>query len=360
MIYLPAALLEPGMVLACEVPSPNPRLPLMVAGQTLTQAAILNVQARGMPGLYIEHKSSDDIVYDPILPPEQKQGLLSDIRQEFDKVTKRNAEPDYRSISKMAESIVMSVLGRDHLLCNIMDIRDYDGYTYSHSLYVGMLSAVLGAHCKLPPTQLTDLATAGLLHDIGKLDISQKIINKNGSLSSDEFTLIKEHPTKAVQRLRRRFGEHSLILQGVGSHHEHFDGSGYPFGTSGTRIPLYGRMLAIADVYDALSANRSYRKAWSPSEIHDYLLGRTGSQFDETLLKTFMRAVPAYPKGTLVRLSDESIGIVLRSHVELPLRPLVRLVAPPERRNEEIDLSGGHFGTTILGLVSEPSSTLVL
>lgn len=360
MIYLPVTLLKPGMVLACELPSANPRLPLMVAGQALTEATILTLSFRGIAGLYIEHKSSDDIPYQPILPPEQKQVMLSTIRHEFDKVTKRNTEPDYRAVAKMAESIVMNVLNHDQLLCNVMDIRDYDGYTYSHSLYVGMFGALLGMQCKIPPSTLTELATAGLLHDLGKLDISPKIINKEGALTPEEFALIKEHPTKAVQRMRRVFGEHSPILKGISSHHEHFDGSGYPHGLSGTRIPLYGRILAIADVYDALSSTRSYRKAWSPAQINDYLTSRAGTQFDPDLLQCFLRTIPAYAKGALVRLSDASIGIVIATHADLPLRPTVRLLAPEDRVHVELDLSVGHFDITILDLVNKADVSLPL
>lgn len=360
MIYLPAALLESGMTLARGIPSSNPLLPLMVAGQSLTAASIRMVLARGIKGLYIENSSSDDIVLEEILDPAQKQEMLADIKQEFDKVMRRNAEPDYRTMNKMAESIVMSVLDQDGLLCNVMDIRDYDSYTYSHSLYVGMVGVVLGAHENLPPDQLTDLAIAGLLHDVGKLDIPLEIINKPGPLTDAEYERIKEHPIRAVKYLKNISGCRDSVLGGVASHHECYDGTGYPRGIAGDNIPLYGRILAIADVYDALSSNRSYRKAWTPSQVIDYIISRAGTQFDSELLTAFLRSVTAYPVGSLVNLSDGSIALVIRNHQEFTLRPTVRLLAPPARAHTEIDLSQECFHITILDTVREASNALHL
>lgn len=335
-------------------------LPLMVAGQTLSMRAIKNVLARGIKGLYIEFEMSDDVVCDPLLPPEQKQEALYDIKTQFNKLTARNKDPDYKTFTKMAESIVMNILDRDQLLCDVMDIRSYDDYTYSHSLYVGMISVVLGANLKMSPSQLMDLGTAGLLHDIGKLEIAPEIVNKAGPLTPEEFEVMMQHPQRAVARMRKMAGCRSSILQGVASHHEHYDGTGYPNGVSGENIPLYGRILAVADVYDALSSNRSYRSAWEPSQIIDYITSRSGTQFDPDLLASFLRSVTAYPAGTLVILSDGSTALVLKNHPDFILRPTVRVLIPSELLYKEIDLSIEAFSTTIIGVIKDPQQVMQL
>lgn len=360
MIYLPVSLLEPGMVLARDVPSANPMLSLMMAGQALTARAITNVTQRGIKGLYIEFGGSEDVQHEEFLNPELKQEMLVAIRTEFDKVQKRGTQLNYAAVGQMAEQIVLRVLDHDALLCNVLDIRDYDNYTYSHSLYVGMLGVVLGRQLNLPALRLTEIATAGLLHDIGKLDISTQIINKAGPLSDEEFFQVKAHPTLAESRLKFLPGCRPPIIQGVSTHHEHFNGDGYPSGLVGTRIPLYGRILGIADVYDALSSSRSYRKAWSPSQVIDYITSRSGTQFDPELVTAFLGCISAYPVGTLVTLSDGSAGMVIRNNHSLTLRPTIRLLSPAARKDEELDLSSGNFHITVLDLLSSPTEAAAL
>lgn len=348
MIYLPVKFLEPGMVLARSVPSANPRVALLVGGQKLTQDAISSVGQHGIKGLYIENIYSDDIEYEEILSPEQKAVLLTQIKSQFDRAVRRNQSLDHRIIGDMARSIVMNVLKQGPVLHSVMDIRDYDGYTYSHSLYVGIIAVIVGKALKLAPAQLDDLATAGILHDLGKLDISPMIINKPGALTREEYELIKEHPLRAVERLRRGMSCGEKVVQGIITHHEHYDGSGYPGGLSEGEIPLYGKILAIADVYDALSSRRSYRQAWTPAKVIDYITSRSGTQFDPELLQSFLSAIAAYPVGTVVHLSNGSTGIVLRNNPGVVLRPTVRLISPPEMAGMKMDLSAGNLHVTIV------------
>lgn len=348
MLYLPVDCLKPGMVLARSIPSSNPILPLLVTGQPLNEETIRIVLQRGIKGLYIENELTDDIVCEEFLSSEEKQAMLADIKSEMVKLTKNSKRVSYRTFTKIAESIVMSALDQDNLLCNMNDIRDYDNYTYSHSLYVGIISVILGKAIGLNQDQLHDVAMAGLMHDIGKLDIPAKIINKPGSLTEEEFALIKQHPMQAVDRLRGLFNCRETIVQGVACHHEYYNGTGYPREIEGNSIPLYGRILAIADVYDALSAKRSYREPWTSGQIIDYIVSRSGIQFDPELLVKFLSTVSAYPTGCLVKLSDNSVGIVVQNHPGFSLRPTVRLLSPPELLNTQIDLSKEYLSITVV------------
>lgn len=340
------------MLLASDIPSPNSYLPLVRAGHPLTAELIHTMAERGIQGLYIESPFSDDIETEDLVPPELRQEMLCIVKQEFQRLVGRNERPDAQTFGKMAESIVTSVLKRKQLMFDMIDIRDYDTYTYHHSLNVGILSVLIATQLRLKPSELQELAVAGLLHDIGKLDIPLYIVNKPGPLIKEEFLRIKEHPMRAVQHLRGVPGYTAAILDGILSHHEAFSGGGYPLGLAGDEIPLYGRIIAIADVYDALSSKRSYRDAWEPHQIIDYIISRSEVQFDPDLVPVFLQSVVAYPTGTLVQLSDGSAGLVVHNNPSHVLRPVVRVLDPVTRQQAEIDLARERFNLTIVGTLN--------
>lgn len=351
MLYLPIHLLEPGMTLASEIPSANSRIPLVRAGQKLTKELLANLYSRGVQGLYIENELSDDIEVEEFITPELRHDMLCTIKQEFQRVLQRNTPPDAQAVNQMAGSIVTSVLKHQNLMLNMIDVRDYDNYTYYHSINVGVLAAMIGVRLKLPVAKLRDLSIAGLLHDIGKIEIPISIIDKPGPLTDEEFALVKEHPSRAVDRLKDTREYSADALDGIAAHHEMYAGGGYPKELAGSDIPFFGRILAVADVYDALSSKRSYREAWEPCKIIEYIMSRSDMQFDPGVLSAFLRVVVAYPIGTMVQLSDDSMGVVVRNHPSQALRPVVRLLYPESRRQSMVDLSTECLNVTITGMV---------
>lgn len=267
MIYLPIEKLTEGMELARNIPGINPMLPFAVTGCKLSERIISRMKTIGVQGAYICTALTEGIEPEDFVEPELKAKMLTSIRDVFDlslqKFTFQSSRQAYEEIAKVAESVVMNVLNKDKYLFQMIDIRDYDGYTYSHSLYVGILSVLLGKYIGLSISNLNDLALCGLLHDIGKTDIPIDITNRPGPLTSEEFEIMKQHPSLSYKKLGENIIISQTVLQGVQTHHEKYDGSGYPFGLAGKDIPLYARILAIADVYDALNSTRPYRKAWS-------------------------------------------------------------------------------------------------
>lgn len=352
LIYLPLSKLKEGMVLARNIPSSNLLVPFAVAGYTLRAKDLEKIKLRGIQGAYIENSITDGINPESFVEPELKGQMLGIIKKTFDqnlsKTTFCCTSAEYREITSLAESVVMSVLEKDKLLFQMIDIRDYDNYTYSHSLYVGILSVLLGAKLGLSHSSLTELALCGLLHDIGKTDVPLEITNKPGPLTDEEFIIMKQHPVFSAQRLSTNLMFSTAVIQGVRSHHEKFDGTGYPSGLSAYDIPLYGRILSIADVYDALSSSRPYRKAWPASQIFDYLTGCTNTHFDPDILTAFMQCIAAYPIGTLVYLSNGSKAVVKDNTPGFALRPTIRLISPSDQAGKEINLSCEYFNITII------------
>lgn len=352
LIYLPIEKLVDGMELARNIQGPNPMLPFAVAGCKLNERIIARMQSVGVQGAYINTQLAEGIEPEDFVEPELKAKMLTSIRKAFDeslkKMTFQSSRQIYQEITSVAETVVMNILSKDKYLFQMIDIRDYDGYTYSHSLYVGILSVLLGRYIGLPLNRLNDLALCGLLHDIGKTDIPIEITNKNGPLTDDEFEVMKQHPNISYEKLGQNTIISQAVLQGIRTHHEKFNGTGYPLGLAGEDIPLYGRILAIADVYDALNSTRPYRKAWAPRKIFDYLSGCADTHFDPELLTAFLQCVAAYPVGTVVHLSDGSTAIVRGNTPGFALRPIIRIIAPPTKAGTDLDLSSEALNVTIL------------
>lgn len=332
MIYVPLSSVQPGMKLAKSIPSSIGYFCLLKCGEVLTSPIIKKLGEHGIDGVYVEMEGSEDIEPACIMEPEVRHEITNEFRGLYTNYLTRPCV-SYRAVEstrKIAETIVDNVLGREEYLIDIMEIKSYDDYTYSHSLNVGILSILLASEMGIDRNRLENLGLCALMHDIGKVDIPIQIINKNGPVTDTEFAIIKTHPEKGVERLRKCFNVSYEVLQGIQCHHEKFDGTGYPCGYEGTHIPMFGRVLAVADVYDALTSQRSYRKAWLPNEAIEYIVAKSDSQFDRDCVGQFMHIVCAYPAGSVIKLSDGSPAVVVHNFSENVLRPQVRLLDSTE------------------------------
>ena len=375
MIYIPITSARSGMVLAKSISAPNGMFALLQSGEELTDPIIEKLAAHRIDGIYVEMYGSDDIDPKSIIPPEKKLKLTAEIRDIYSKYYTQPyiSRSAVESTRRIAETIVDCVLDREEYLMNMMEIKGYDSYTYSHCLNVSVLSIMLASEMGINRNRLDDIALCALMHDIGKVDIPIEIIGKNGPVTESEFAVIKTHPEKGVERLRKCHNVSREVLYGIQSHHEKIDGSGYPYGYKGVHIPIFGRILAVADVYDALTSHRSYRKAWLPNEAIEYIVAGSDSHFDQEIVQLFMHLVCAYPEGCIVRLSEGSSALVVKNYSENVLRPKVRLIEDSTlgQRGMEIDLledydasnltiksilSGGDDSASIDSIVNQPAN----
>ncbi len=342
MIYVPTHFLKPGMVLAKDISAYGSMFALLVRGQTLTETLIRRLLDAGIGGAYVESAIANDIEPTEILEPTYKKKVISDLKGIFDDCERTNTLSKHALNHSMhiAEELVMSILNQDVFLVDVVTIKDYDNYTYSHCVYVAMLSVLIGVQLKYNQKQLNELALCGLMHDIGKVDIPLEIINKTSRLTEAEFEEIKTHPLRSIERLRHNQNLTQRVFNGISCHHEKYDGTGYPFGLKGDKIHIYARILALADVYDALTSDRSYRRAWMPAEAIEYMMAQSNIHFDHDLLQCFLHTVAAYPLGSVVSLSNGGIGIVIQNNPENTLRPKVRIIrnGGDLKKGDEIDL----------------------
>jgi HD-GYP domain-containing protein (c-di-GMP phosphodiesterase class II) len=227
---------------------------------------------------------------------------------------------------QQVDSIIAELLANKNMMVNMIDLKCFDNYTYMHSVNVAVLSVVMGIAIGFEREMLSLLGLSAILHDIGKVFISKRIIDKPGILTEKEFEEMRKHPQLGYDHAKMRFGLSQAVCSGIIDHHEKYDGSGYPAGKKGSEISRFGMIIVLADIYDALTSERPYRKAQSPSEAIEYVMGGVESLFDPRVSTVFIRKIAPYPVGTTVLLSNGETAIVLENFEEVCLRPRVRVI----------------------------------
>ncbi|MDL2294123.1 HD-GYP domain-containing protein [Ruminococcaceae bacterium OttesenSCG-928-D13] len=230
------------------------------------------------------------------------------------------------------EKLVGSVMRDKTALVNIGDLKSYDDYTYHHSLSVAVLAIGIGQKLGISSRPLTKLGLAAIMHDIGKTAVPIEIIRKPSRLTDSEFTLMKHHSKAGSTYLIHSHIGDEALWGAVMGHHEKLDGTGYPNGLAGEQIPLWSRIISVADVYDALTSHRPYRQPMEPLEALEYLMAGIGTSFDYDIVKALVQKIAPYPVGSCVQLSDDSYGLVVA--VEHPTRPVVEILG----RGDIVDL----------------------
>lgn len=224
----------------------------------------------------------------------------------------------------LAENMIESVmLDADAFKC-ISALRSKDAYLLEHSINVAFLLVTFGKYLALERDVLKQLAVGGILHDIGKVKVDNKILHKPGRLTPEEFEHMKLHQVFAQEILAETQGLSQISRDVCLMHHEKLDGKGYPNGIAGEQISLHGRMSCIVDIFDALTATRCYKEAMSPAAAFKILLSLTPFHLDEALVYEFIRCIGIYPVGSLVQLSDGRVGIVWDAKDRDALHPVLK------------------------------------
>jgi putative nucleotidyltransferase with HDIG domain len=254
---------------------------------------------------------------------------------------------------ELVEEISASVLRQPHALISLARLKNADEYTYMHSVAVCALMIALARQMGLEHEMVRECGLAGLLHDLGKMAIPPKILNKPGKLTDAEFDTIKSHPQVGVSILMGNPLISPMVLDVVLHHHEKTDGSGYPHNLAGEAISLFAKMGAVCDVYDAITSNRPYKKGWSPAESIRKMAEWSKGHFDEAVFQAFVKTVGIYPTGSLVRLESGRLGVVTEQHETSLLTPKVKVFFSAKMKapilQEVLDLSALQGKEKIIG-----------
>jgi len=313
---------------------PDMRLgkPIYHYNQLLLAAGINNISRfsesllnLGITSIYVEDDISEDIeITDAISDATRLK--CKDALQEAIIHFRTQGSFDMCSISEATNLLIDEMLLRPDVLVCLNDIATTDDSTLVHSINTTVFSLLIGQQLKLSTIELKSLAEGTILHDIGKTLIDPKVLYKTGVLNNDELEIVKQHTIAGYELLKTNplLTELSRIISL--QHHERLDGSGYPYGLTDKQIHPFSKIVAIADMYDALTAERCYRKSLTNYQAYQILAKESTVKLDANLLGLFLKNIAIYPNGTLVNLSDGTRGIIKRQNSGIPFSPIVMVL----------------------------------
>ncbi len=245
---------------------------------------------------------------------------------------KKNERFSTEELKPVLDQIIDMLKANNNIFLFLYGLDEGKNYLMFHSVNVTFYALLIGIGLKYPLIKLKDLGLGTLLIDAGMAKIPIYITHKQSSLTEQEFSLIKTHPIHGFRALRELGKVKEEAANVTLQHHEQFDGSGYPRGLKGDMIDEFARIASIADSYEAQIVNRSYKKKQLFYHAMKQLIALGSNRFDPVILRVFMSIMSVYPIGSIVLLNNNSIGIVIGSAHERPLRPIIKLVLGPDRK----------------------------
>jgi HD-GYP domain-containing protein (c-di-GMP phosphodiesterase class II) len=255
----------------------------------------------------------------------------------------------FKQAKRAIQNIIDLMVDDEAAVLGLTTLRCHDQYTHNHSVNVSLLSIALANRVGYPKVELADLGLAALFHDMGKSTIPMEVLNKPGEFTDEDWVAMRNHPTEGVLSLSKMRGITNLpgrMAAASFEHHMNLDFSGYPKLTVPWTLSLTGRILTIADCYDAMTSSRVYRREpMSPSKVLNMMLSKSGKSFDAVLLKLFVNCVGIIPIGSMVMLETNELAVVVKPAVDKTNaeRPFVRVITDPQGNSvdhgREIDLT---------------------
>ena len=324
--------LTPGMITARNIIDAEGRM-LLAADKVITESYIRRLQEIDVYSIYVRNPLFDDVEIPLILSEETRNTSLKTVKRAYEVLRNKRPDVSFEALHDISRRIVSEVLRNRRALIHLTEIRTHDDYTFAHSVDVCGLAVLVASHMGYTEAKLQELAVGALLHDIGKTKVDPALLNKQTALDDAEMIVMRGHTMLGFDILRTCQGSMTLPSIHIAlQHHEQYDGTGYPRGLGNDEIHEYSRIVAIADVYDAITSDRPYRKAMLPHEAYELMLVKGNQHFDPVILPIFLQRIAIYPVGTVVRLNNGDIGVVVSVPPDLPLRPTLRLILDKNRR----------------------------
>ncbi|WP_448548410.1 HD-GYP domain-containing protein [Thalassotalea fusca] len=250
---------------------------------------------------------------------------------------------DIESARLQTDAIVDSIFRNQDALACMARLRMKDEYLIEHSLNVSILTTIFAKHLGEKREVIEQLALGAFLHDIGKIRIPDAILHKPARLTDKEYQQMQRHVQLGVELLEESAHLSHIAISMVKEHHERLDGNGYPLQLTDKQISKYGRVIAIVDSYDAMTADRVYKSGMHPINAFKNLKQCVDSSYDKALVESFIQCLGLYPVGTLVKLDSGKLGLISRLNSAKPLKPFVKVFYNTRMSQaipiEEIDLS---------------------
>jgi putative nucleotidyltransferase with HDIG domain len=318
---------------------PDRKSPLPLATRLLQKGVTHVVIGR----LSIE--KDDDDQGTGIVAARKIYGTAVETAEQLWQAAKSGEKPDPGAARKIIDSLAKLVGGDRTSLMALTALKKYDNYTFTHMVNVSVLAMAQARSLNMDGTLLREFGFAALMHDIGKVETPQEVLNNPGKLSKEEFEIMQRHVVDGAHILRRTPEMPALAPIVAFEHHLRQDLSGYPANIGHRKLNLCTQIVSIADVYDALRSTRVYREGLPSDRIKSIMGKKDDPAFNPRLLRRFINLIGMYPVGTLVRLNTEEIGVVTHEHPADPFRPQVKIVR---------DKDGGELEESLLVNTWEP------
>ncbi|PKR78090.1 hypothetical protein CEY16_09235 [Halalkalibacillus sediminis] len=325
---------------------------LLQKGVIFTEKLIRKLEELHFSFVFIDDETTDGIIPQSGISESLRLEAIDNVRSAFRSIdgyvqghmNQYILERTVESIHRTVVDLTQAIKDNDQIISIISDIFVYDNYLYVHSVNVGLYTIALANKLGFSDRQIEEIGIGALLHDIGKMRVPQSILNKPDKLSDMEYEVVKEHTTYGYNLLKDVPNLPPNISFCAYQHHERLNGSGYPLGIEGSNIHEYAKIIAVADVFDAVTSNRVYRKGMLPHEGLEILYSGSNGLFKKEYVDLFRKTISIYPNGAYVELNDGRRGIVADQSKSIPDRPIIRILEDKDMKLNmheiyEIDLS---------------------
>ncbi len=311
MIKLPVSQVKPGMKLARDVKLKDGRL-LLLSGFVIKPLSIRKLEAFNIQEVCVDENSYTPI--EEFYEEKLYQHSHAIIKKIFTQV-RNGQDSEAEEVRNAVVDIIEQVIENETILLQLTGIKDIDNYTFLHSVDVCIYSTIMGKKLGYSKEALVELGMGAILHDIGKCKVPVEILKKPDKLTDSEFREMKLHPVYGCEIIKSVYGLNSKIANIAFQHHEKWDGTGYPLGVRERIINPFSRIVTLADVYDALTSDRIYKKRELPHIAAEYIRKNSGMLFDPDIVDLFVSQIAAYADGTIVLLNTGELGSIVSTGI---------------------------------------------
>ncbi|BEP29689.1 HD-GYP domain-containing protein [Helicovermis profundi] len=321
---------------------------LLGKGVKLTKGLIDKIFEHDIYFIYIDDEISKGIEINNVVDEEHMAKFVTSMKKVMDDAIFGDKNKNvsgfvpletFKIVQDLVKALIENIMSNKDVLYSVTELMGTDMYTYKHSVNVAILSILTSKSLKYNYKMIEQIAIGALLHDIGKINVKNELINKKEPLTDDEFDEIKNHAKYGFEIVKKDVALSAYVKQIIIKHHEKLDGSGYPSGIESKDIPEFVRIVTLCDIFDAITNDRVYRKRIPMYKALEILMTDAVFKLDRNIYRHFVENICIYPPGSGVKLSDNREAIVVKYRREYPSRPLVRIIDKDDlKKSYDLDL----------------------
>ncbi|MCT4612402.1 MAG: HD-GYP domain-containing protein [Clostridia bacterium] len=310
---------------------------LIVKGTRYRSSFNKKLEELGIGRIYIDDEISDGVEVEDIISDSTRLNAQILVGKQLKKFESSN-QISVNEFSKVAGDIVDEIMNSRDVIYDLQDIKINDNYTFQHCVNVCVLAVLTAVKLGVPRDKIKKMAIGCLLHDFGKVQIPNEILNKPGKLTADEYEEVKKHPIYGYEAFTEIAPISRIVIL---MHHERLDGSGYPLGKTSEEIYDLAKICAVCDVFDAMTSERPYKKPVPIPETLKLMRAMAGKHLDKRILDVFMENIAVYPVGSIVVLNNGLVGIIKKNNKSNMLKPKLKIIYDAKKHikiNHDLDL----------------------